>query len=214
MYEANTLRFSYFCCVHLFSSTTKMPFCCTTTQTWVRNIKIGSEFKQCTVQLRRQVGCFCEAYEIFVNGQQLESHGLTYNPCSPLCCPGGEFEWEQDGHIFLIAYNSLSLTSSFGKFRLFVDGIDANTGREYSAFWRRRGYQVMLLAMIFIIIGVAWSLIFRYAIHSGRQRIYIAGYGFIISGILELVIGLIPVLKYRKPRYGDRMPIERTPNTV
>lgn len=176
---------------------------------------MGIEFKQCIVQLKRRIGCFCEEYELFVNGEQLESHGLSYNPCSPLCCFGGEYEWEQDGHIFLLVYNSLSLTSTLGKYRLFIDGIDVNTGREYSAFWRRRGWQIMLMALISVLVGVAWSLVFRYAFSGSSQRLYIVGYAFIVSGAVEFIYGLIPVLKFRSPRYPNRMHnIEQTPNMV
>ena len=190
-----------------------MPFCCSTTQTWVQNIKMGAEYKQCTVQLKRRIGCLTEEYDLFVNGEQKEDHSLSYNFCSPLCCPGGEYEWEQNGHIFLLVYNSLSLTSNLGKYRLFIDGIDVNTGREYSAFWRRRGWQVILMAMISVLIGVVWSLVFRYAV-TGRHRLYSVGYAFIITGAVEFIFGLIPVLKFRQPRYPNRIPIEQTPNTV
>lgn len=194
-----------------------MSLCDTRTQTWIRNIKIGTEFKQYTVQLVRLQGCVGEEYQIFVNDQQLESHGLTFNPCSPLCCSGGEFEWKQDGHTFLLTYYSrrvLAMNARYGKFRLFVDGIDVNTNEEYSAFWRKSGYIKMVVAAIIFIIGVAWFLIFRYAVHSHYQRIYIIAYAFAFAGILHFIKGIIEVLKFRKPRYCDRMPIEPTPNTV
>lgn len=190
-----------------------MAFCCTFTQTWVRNLKIRDEYKQFTVQLRRQIGCYCEEYEIFVNGQQLESHGLSYNPCSPLCCPGGEYEWEQDGHVFLLTFNSLSFTRRRGNYRLFVDGIDVVTELEYSAFWRRRGYQFMVLALFLVVIGVAWTLVFRYVV-DGSQRIHFFGYAIICGGIIAFVKGMIPVLKFRNQRYADRFLVEDTPNIV
>ena len=83
--------------------------CHRTTTTWTQNLKVVPESREYTVQLVRDIGCVREEYRIYVNGQEMDHHTLTYNPCSPLCCGGGEFEWEQDGHAFLLMFNSLSI---------------------------------------------------------------------------------------------------------
>jgi len=176
--------------------------CRKSTCTWAQNLKVGSEYRQYTVQLVRQIGCFCEEYRIYVNGQEMEEHGLKYNPCAPLCCPGGEFEWKQDGHSFMLMFNSLSWTNFSGGFRLFIDGIDVNTGREFSAFWRRRGLQIVFVGLVFLLVGIALALTFHYAL-SGREKYVLNFFAYfaISSGLFDILWGLIPVIKYRKPHH-------------
>ena len=139
----------------------------------------------------------------------MEEHGLKYNPCSPLCCAGGQFEWEQDGHAFLLMFNSLSWTNCSGGFRLFIDGVDVNTGREFSAFWRRRGWQIMFVGLVVLLIGIALLLIFHfdYGIPFG--------YAFVFAGLFDILLGLIPVIRYWKPRYPRPQTVEyRSSNAV
>ena len=181
--------------------------CRKSTCTWAQNLKVGSEYRQYTVQLVRQIGCFCEEYRIYVNGQEMEEHGLKYNPCAPLCCPDGEFEWKQDGHSFMLMFNSLSWTNFSGGFRLFIDGIDVNTGREFSAFWRRRGWQFVSVGLVILLIGIALSLIFHYAF-SSRRTFY--GYAFTFLGLFCILLGLIPVVKYRSSKYDRSVAVKYT----
>jgi len=181
-----------------------MP-CFKTTATWAKNLRTntlqGQEFKQFTVQLTRDVGCCSEKYHIFVNGEEIEHHSLSYNPCSPLCCSGGSYEWEQEGHSFLLMYNNLSFTRAWAGFRLFIDGVDANTDRDFKAFWRRRGMQILFLGVCFVLVGIVLSLVFRFAIDNGHGPHWI-GYGLFVTGLIYIVIGFIPILrKYNLPRY-------------
>lgn len=201
----------------VFQNVCRMP-CCKTTNTWATNLKVGADqHKQFVVQLKRDIGCCTERYQIFVNNELREgeslSYPLSYNPCSPLCCPGGASEWDQDGHHFMLVYNSLSLTSSVGGFRLFIDGIDVNTGREFSAFWRRRGLQILFIGLCFILLGIIWSLIFRYLVKDG-SRLYFVGYGLICGGVFDLVLGIIPLLKYRNPGNVQSGAVRYDANTV
>lgn len=192
-----------------------MPGCCKTTCTWAQNLKVGPEYRQYTVQLIREIGCFCEEYRIYVNGHEMDHHGLTYNPCSPLCCGGGQFEWEQDGHSFLVIYNSLSWTNCWGGFRLFIDGIDVNTGREFSSFWRRRGWQVVFVGLVMLLLGITLSLVFHYAFSGSISGYWIPlGYALVCTGLGYIVLGLIPVLRYRKPRYNKSAAVEYRSNVV
>jgi len=191
-----------------------MPSCCKTTNTWAQNLKVGPEYRQYTVQLIREIGCFCEDYRIYVNGHELERHGLTYNPCSPLCCGGGQYEWEQDGHSFLLVYNSLSWTNYFGGFRLFIDGTDVNTGREFSSFWRRRGWQVVFAGLVMLVLGMALSLIFHYAFSTTLRTWISVGYALVFAGLFYVVLGLFPILRYRKPKYARSATMEYVSNTV
>ena len=191
-----------------------MPACCKTTCTWAQNLKVGPEYRQYTVQLVREIGCICEEYRIYVNGHEMDHHGLTYNPCSPLCCSGGQFEWDQDGHSFLLIYNSLSWTNCCGGFRLFIDGTDVNTGREFSSFWRRRGWQLVFAGLVMLLLGTVLSLVFRYALsRRGKYGLPLA-YALVCTGVGYIILGLIPVLRYRKPRYDRSAAVEYTSNAV
>lgn len=188
--------------------------CCKTTTTWAQNLKVGPEYRQYTVQLVRDIGCICEEYTIFVNGHAIDRHGLTYNPCSPLCCGGGQYEWEQDGHSFLLIYNSLSWTNYTGGFRLFIDGLDVNTGREFSSFWRRRGWQVVFAGLVMLLLGITLSLVFHYAFsETGRYGIPFA-YALVCCGVFYICLGLIPVFRYRKPRDYRSGAVAYTGNVV
>ena len=175
-----------------------MPFCCKTSTTWTQNLQVGQEYRQYTVQLIRQIGFCCETYRLIVNNEEIEDHRLAYNPCSPLCCPGGQFQFEQDGHTFLVIYNSLSWTNSFGGFRLFIDGVDVNTRREFSAFWRRRGCQIVAVGLVAMIVGIVLALVFHYGIKGGRWYLMFIAYSLFLTGVSYLILGIIPVLKYRR----------------
>lgn len=192
-----------------------MPGCCKTTSTWAQNLKVGPEYRQYTVQLVRDIGCICEEYRIYVNGHEMDHHKLTYNPCSPLCFNGGQFEWEQDGHSFLIIYNSLSWTNYFGGFRLFIDGVDVNTGREFSSFWRRRGWQIVFAGLVMLLLGITLSLLSHYVMPRRPGMIFVSvGYALVITGVIYSLLGLIPVFRYRKPRYDRSAAVEYTANIV
>lgn len=192
-----------------------MPGCCKTTCTWAQNLKVGPEYRQYTVQLVREIGCICEEYRIYVNGHEMDHHELTYNPCSPLCFSGGQFEWEQDGHSFLIIYNSLSWTNYCGGFRLFIDGVDVNTGREFSSFWRRRGWQIVFAGLVLLLLGITLSLLSHYAMPKRPAGIFVSvGYALVITGVIYNLLGLIPVFRYRKPRYDRSAAVEYTANIV
>lgn len=192
-----------------------MPGCCKTTSTWAQNLKVGPEYRQYTIQLVRDIGCICEEYRIYVNGHEMDHHKLTYNPCSPLCFNGGQFEWEQDGHSFLIIYNSLSWTNYFGGFRLFIDGVDVNTGREFSSFWRRRGWQIVFAGLVMLLLGITLSLLSHYVMPRRPARIFVSvGYALVITGVIYSLLGLIPVFRYRKPRYDRSAAVEYTANIV
>ncbi|XP_015748633.1 PREDICTED: uncharacterized protein LOC107328409 [Acropora digitifera] len=184
--------------------------CRKSTCTWAQNLKVGAEYRQYTVQLVRQIGCFCEEYRIYVNGQEIEQHGLKYNPCAPLCCAGGEFEWEQDGHSFMLMFNSLSWTNFSGGFRLFIDGIDVNTGREFSAFWRRRGLQIVFVGLVILLIGIALSLAFHFAFPPRLKYGIAFGYAFTLTGLFDILWGLIPVIKYRNSKYDRSVAVKYT----
>jgi uncharacterized transporter YbjL len=110
-------------------------------------------------------------------------------------------------------YNSLSFTNSWGGFRLFIDGIDVNTGREFSAFWRRKGLQVILLGVCFLLLGAGVIVVFLFAFY-GDSVLEIIGYILALSGITYIVMGTIPLMKFRNPRAYQAARVEYAPNIV
>lgn len=176
-----------------------MPFC-RTTSTWATNLSLGEEGrKQYVVQLKRDVNCCEDKYKLFVDNEERENH-LKDNPCSPLCCKGGSYQWHEYGHDFKLVYNALSLTGVVGKHRLFIDGVDCNTGREFGEFFRRRGYQFVVFGFLILLLGVIWASVFRFLLHSAT--VAIVGYAFIISGLIWMITGFIPVIRYRNSTYS------------
>lgn len=187
-----------------------MP-CFSTTNTWFVTPQarsfLGEGFqanappKQYTIQLNRDFDCCHEQYQIIVNNQPLQ-HTLTCNIWSPLCCPGGDFGWEQDGHQFLLMYNSIGLLRTMKGFRLFVDGIDVESGLEFRAFWRSRGLQFVFFGLAFLIIGAILTCLFYFVISRGTRQLFVVGVGLMGAGSVYVVMGLIPILrKYDSARY-------------
>lgn len=187
-----------------------MP-CCKTTDSWVYNLRVGQENRLYTVQLLRKIGCCNENYHIFVNGEERTDHDLKYNFCSPLCGAGGKYVWEQDGHQFLLMYNFHSFTNSLGGYRLFIDGIDVNTGRDFHTFWRRKGFQVIAIGVFFLLIGAALvsAVVFFY---FGGYIVESIGYILAVTGIYYIILGIIPILRLRNPRaYKPTNSVEYSP---
>lgn len=172
-------------------------------EVWCPNIGPG----QHTVELTRQIGmCRNETNEIFINGEKLVNHGYVHNSLSPLCGIGGEYEWRSEGHTFLLMFNSLAFTR-YKNHRLFVDGIDVNTGLEFSAYWRHQARSYLLLGLVLFLASVLCLVCF-FAIDAitevlsleSRIRILIP---LFVVGVSFIVIGIIPFCKFRRPRYGS-----------
>ena len=173
-----------------------------TTEMWTPNFTVPGEDKQYMVQLSRDIGC-CgdEQNELFINGVRIVDHGYVHNRYSPLCGHGGEYEWQRDGHTFLLMFNSLAC-SRYKDHRLFVDGVDVKTGREFSAFWKRYGYIYFTFGLVLFLIGVVCLVCF-FAIDisfplDAKFRIALP---LVVVGLVYVAVGLIPIHKFRRPRY-------------
>lgn len=169
---------------------------CSITQTWVTNIE--NIQKQYTIKLLAHVQCCATRMiiQIFVNGEEIQ-HELIDNPCSPLCGETGRYQWQMSGHNFLLMGNN-TLTWSHKKYRLFIDGIDCNTGMEFSAFWRKRGWIFSFLGAVMMILGVI-GLVFIFIYEHYQDSVLRPAITFIVIGGMLLIFGLITVLKFRKP---------------
>lgn len=165
---------------------------CQLTQTWMPNIG-----KPYVVRLEsRQVKCCSEERELFINDTKVEAFDMRQAicSCSPLCGPNVSYAWEEHGHRFLLQFNSLVCCSN-QYYRLFVDGVDVNTGLGYSAYFRRQGHIRWVAALIFFLLlggGIALVVLLR----NGLGQLWIpinAGYWFLFF----LVTGTIAVVKFK-----------------
>lgn len=178
--------------------------CCKRTHSWGTSL-VGRDGAptQYSVQLGREPdGCTAERYRILVNNQEIP-HQLTTNFFSPLCGSGGAYEWVQDGHSFMLIYNSLGLFRSMRGFRLFIDGIDVGTGLQFRAFFRQRGFQFVLAGLCALIMGLGTTLapLFMEREILGGFAIYF-GYGLLAWGAVHLFMGAISFARrYAEPRY-------------
>lgn len=180
-----------------------MP-CWTTTSTWAPNIQVGLDTKQYVVELKRDVSCCNVDYQIFINGQELQDHGLFYSICGHLNSPGGSYEWEEQGHHFHLMHDVHLSRRTYNKyFRLFVDGIDVDTGLEFTAYWRRKAILlsalgcvlVFLAALAYILVFVVFKVNVRYLASS------MGGANFLFCiGVAYVIMALIIFKKYTQQR--------------
>ena len=193
-----------------------MSYCWNRSITWVQRLRVGMDYRDYTVRLDRQIGCFCEAYDLYVNDQPIVDHKLTYNPFSPLCCSGGQFEFDRDGHTFLVMFDSFSWTKRFGEFRLFIDGEDVNSKLEYSAFWRRRGWQIVSLGAFLLGVAILSVLIFVFLpphTSSAARLGRIICPAVATTGAIYLLTGITVILRQRKPKALAALPPSVPPST-
>lgn len=179
-----------------------MPFF-STNNTWFVTVQSIAGPKKYTVQLSRHLGCCQEHYQILVNNQPLQ-HTLKCNLFSPLCCPGGDFGWDQDGHHFLFMQNCLTTTRTQGV-RLFVDGVDVESGLEFSVFWRRRGQEFFSIGLALASIGVILALLFYFNISPGKGKVYFVGISLVVCGFVSALLGLIAIFRkhdFSRHQYG------------
>ena len=170
------------------------------TETWRPHITVRGENKQYYVTLGRRISLLgTEKNELHINGEMVE-HGLVHNRFSPICGAGGEYEWEIEGHKFLLVFNVLSCRR-LNDHRLFVDGIDVHTGLEYSAYWKRRGFLSFIIGGVFILAAIAFVVLVPFPMDL-RFRIA-QGAVLAVIGLPYCLAGLIVILKHGKPRYEE-----------
>lgn len=173
-----------------------MP-CCGCNQSWTKSL-VGRDgiSRQYSVQLNSTT----KRYTILVNSKEIQ-HQLTSNFCSPLCGSGGAYEWQQDGHSFMLMYNNLGILRVMMGFRLFIDGVDVDTGLEFRTFFRRRGLHFVLVGLLLFAIGLVLTLVSQFSDLLPSKYLYI-GCGSIFIGSVYMFIGANPFIRsYAGPQY-------------
>ena len=198
-----------------------MPFlyCCKTAKVWRARISLyRKDYKIRLVRdmnANRCCGC-CEQYKVVVNKREIE-HDIKYTPCSSLCGYGGqyEYEWQQDGHTFLFVLNTVSFTSPSGKHRLYVNGVDVSSGKEYSEFWNRRGWQLIyigvFMGMLSLVttsylidacgVAVNRGIVDSAYVNHCKLVVLCCVVSTFVLGCLILLCGVVFIAKHRKPRF-------------
>lgn len=107
---------------------------------------------------------------------------------------GGSYEWKQDGHSFFLILDSLSYDCDCsGKYRLFINGIDVETSREFSSVWRRKGLKMLIIGII-----VMTFMIFKI---DSKYFPSLAGINFMAGfGIFQIVSAVVLLSRYSKPK--------------
>ena len=173
-----------------------MPTSCKQkTEVWSPNIKVGNTYTQYNVKLERYFAC-CgqEKKHLFINDREVYDHGLSTDCRSgQLCAPPSHYEWTEHGHSFLLVFNSLSC--AFAKdHRLFVDGIDVETGHEFSKFWRCRARTFMFCGAVLLLICVGGILL---TVFKGLSFLWIP-LNVVYWGLLLFITGAVVIYKVKK----------------
>ncbi|XP_020893399.1 uncharacterized protein LOC110232525 [Exaiptasia diaphana] len=171
--------------------------CCNRTDTWAKSLVTRDGIdKLFVVQLNRKPDrCISEQYEILVNNKPVP-HQLTPNFCSPLCGSGGVYEWEQDGHSFMLMYSRLGILRMMRGYRLFIDGIDVDTGLEFRAFFRQRGLLHIGFGLLMFVIGLALLLVYFFG--TTNAAFMYSGISLTTFGVVHLFIGAITYFRNRR----------------
>lgn len=125
--------------------------------------------------------CCCDngVHILRVNSEEFEER-LYDNPCFPLCCSGGDFEWQENGHYF-----RLELPSLFIHDGLYVDGKEVNSRRLNTAEWKCQFTVWLVLGIIMMILGAVFIIL---------DESECCWEGFLYLGISSCVVGALTVI--------------------
>lgn len=168
-----------------------MCFCCSHRQTWKLQLEVISEegkierySYQVEVKAERASLCCCDCcqngiHTLTVNQVQVEEK-LYDNLCFPLCCSGGDFEWQEKGHFFRIELPSLFIHQG-----LYVDGKELQTKRLNTYEWKCQFMMWILLGMFVSVLGLVFI---------GINQSKCCWRGFLYLGISCLITGFLTQL--------------------
>lgn len=185
-----------------------MKCCKEKIEVWSPNIKVGDTYMQYPVKLERHfVCCGQETKNLFINEKQVYDHGLASCSSRQLCAPPSYHKWQEYGHSFLLVFNPLSW-ACHKDHRLFVDGVDVGTGREFSDYWRYRGRLALICGVVFLLIGVGGIVLTAL---QGLAYLWLP-LNYICWGVLLTFIGVAVVYRFRKNSmsWNETMPNEQT----
>jgi len=167
-----------------------MGGCCSAHRSWMLHLEvIGDEGKiernPYKVELISNAGCCNNSgeYVLKINDEVRKSQ-IYDNPCSPLCCKGGEHEWEDKGHFFRV-----ELPSLFLKDNLYVDGYEVKSKRDNASSWLCQFAIFLIFGMIIFIGGVVMTALNPDYVGWSSSRYF--GISCIAVGFLAMLPGVI-----------------------
>lgn len=167
-----------------------MCLCCAKHRDWNLQIEVISEvgkIEQNPYQVEvdsdpKEVCCCCcdnGVHILRVNGEEFDER-LYDNPCFPLCCSGGDFEWQEKGHYFRLELSSLFIHDG-----LYVDGKEVNSRRLNTSEWKCQFAVWLILGIVLTVTGAIFIII---------DESKCCWAGFLYLGISCCVVGVLTMI--------------------
>ena len=129
--------------------------------------------------------CLCDSgvNELHLNNQQTDEK-IYDNVCFPLCCKGGDFEWQDRGHYFRLEMPSMYIHDG-----LYVDGKEINSRRYNQTEWRCQFAVWLIVGLLMLAAGIAF-IVLHYLECCWSGFLYL-GISCVITAVLAIVPGII-----------------------
>ena len=168
-----------------------MALCCSSRRRWNLDLQTTSEegkLEECSylveiISERNDCCCHNGIHSLRLNGKIYEQR-IYDNICFPLCCAGGEYEWQERGHFFRIELPSLFIHDG-----LYVDGTEIKTKRLNTTEWKYQFALWLILGFTLILLGVIFIAIER-SDCCWKGFLYL-GISCTVTGLLTLIPGVL-----------------------
>ncbi|XP_057313787.1 uncharacterized protein LOC130655103 [Hydractinia symbiolongicarpus] len=163
-----------------------MCVCCKHYQDWNIQLEVISEEGKIErhpyhveVESDKHASCGCcqNGVHILSVNEEVIANELYDNICFPLCCAGGDYEWQEKGHFF-----RLELPSLFIHDGLYVDGKELKSRKLNTSEWKCQFAIWLILGIFMFLLGIVFV---------GIDRSECCWEGFLYLGISCLVTGLL-----------------------
>lgn len=180
-----------------------MCLCCAKHRDWNLHIEVVSEegkierhpyHVEVESDPKEVCCCWCDngVHMLRVNSEEFDQR-LYDNPCFPLCCNGGDFEWQESGHYF-----RLELPSLFIHDGLYVDGREVKSRRLNTAEWKCQFGVWLALGTILIVLGATFIILYESKC-CWNGYLYL-GISSCVVGTLTLIPGILGCYKASRLR--------------
>ncbi len=158
--------------------------CCSLRRSWKLHLEVVGdegriERQPYLVELISEGGCGNGAHYLKINKEQRQNP-IYDNLCSPLCCKGGIYEWEDKGHFFRLELPSLYIRDS-----LYVDGCEVETKKDNASSWVDQFLVFLIFGVLIFIGGVVLTALSPETVGWSSSRYF---------GISCLAVGFLTML--------------------
>jgi len=139
--------------------------------------------------------CLCDTggNELRLNNEVADQK-VYDNVCFPLCCKGGDYEWQDKGHYF-----RLELPSLFIHEGLYVDGKEINSRRYNTTEWKCQFAVWLFVGFLVFAAGVAF-IVFDFLDFGDWSGFLYLGISCVITGVLAMIPGIMGCCRISKLR--------------